>query len=132
MPIHSCEILANERLAGDIYRLKFYSEPIARGAQPGQFVHIRTSTQSDPLLPRPFSIHDVDRRANTTAILFKLVGAGGIGIAPFPFLVRRLLGKGSPVVVLAGWKRASTVVGIEEIESLGASVEVGCDREPYD
>ena len=164
MPIQTCHILSNERFAGDVYRLKFYSETIFRGAEPGQFVHIHTSTQSDPLLPRPFSIHDIDAGSMGVEILFQLVGVGtrllaskvkgetidvlgplgrgfqvgggqgrsvlvggGIGIAPFPFLVRRLLAVGRSVTVLAGWKTSGKIVGVEKIESMGAFVEVATE-----
>ena len=164
MSIHSCPILSNERCASDVYRLKFLSEPIARNAQPGQFVHIRTSVQTDPLLPRPFSIHDVDVASEGVEVLFKRVGdgtrilsskrvgeavdvlgplghgfrtgegrggavlvAGGMGIAPFPFLVRRLVESGHSVLVVAGWRTAEEIVGIDSIESLGASVDVATE-----
>jgi len=164
MPIHSCELVSNEQVARDVYHLEFHSEPISRAAHPGQFVHIRTSPESDPLLRRPFSIHDVDQQSARVEILFQLVGAGtrilaskrrgemvdvfgplgrgfrsgsdlrrsivaagGIGIAPFPFLVRRLIKGGNPVLVLAGWKTADEVVATEKITSLGASVEVATE-----
>jgi dihydroorotate dehydrogenase electron transfer subunit len=164
MPIHTCHILSHERLSGDVYRLKFGSESIFHNAQPGQFVHIRTDVQSDPLLPRPFSIHDIDRELMGFEILFQLVGsgtrilsskrkgesievlgplgrgfgfdherrksvlvAGGIGLAPFPFLIRRLIDRGHSVFVVAGWRTLEDVVGLERIESLGASVDVATE-----
>lgn len=164
MSIHSCEILSNEQLAGDVYRLTFYSESISQKAQPGQFVHVRVSAHYDPLLRRPFSIHDVGRLANATDILYQVVGsgtcilaskkegdvidvlgplgrgfdlelapresiiiAGGIGIAPFPFLVRRLATRGRSVRILTGWKTSEEIVGVDEIESLGVPVEVATE-----
>ncbi|UCE17734.1 MAG: dihydroorotate dehydrogenase electron transfer subunit [Gemmatimonadota bacterium] len=144
--------------------MKFVSEPICRGAQPGQFVHIRADVQSDPLLPRPFSIHDIDREVMGVEILFQVVGsgtrilsskrkgesievlgplgrgfgvdherrisvlvAGGIGLAPFPFLIKRLRESGHSVFVLAGWKTVEEIVGLERIESSGASVDVATE-----
>ena len=164
MPIQTCHILSNERFAGDVYRLKFFSEPIFRSAQPGQFVHIRTSAQSDPLLPRPFSVHDIDPGSMSIEILFQLVGsgtrllssklkgesidvlgplgrgfridpdrrrsvlvAGGIGIAPFPFSIRRLRETGHSAFAVAGWRTAGEIVGIEKIASFGVSVDVATE-----
>lgn len=41
---------------------------------PGQFANIKVGSQSDPLLRRPFSIHN--QSGNTIEILFKVVGKG--------------------------------------------------------
>ena len=164
MPIQSCNILSHDQLAGDVYRLTFYSELISQKAQPGQFVHIRVNDRYDPLLRRPFSIHDIDHGTNGVSILFQVLGtgthilaskkvgesvdvlgplgrgfdmttvqtksvvvSGGIGIAPFPFLIRKLRANGDFVVVVAGWKTAEEVVGIDEMESLGIPVEVSTE-----
>ncbi len=53
--------------------------------------------------------------------------AGGIGIAPFPLLARELLGAGHQVQVLAGWKTAQAVTGLDEIEALGVSVALATE-----
>jgi dihydroorotate dehydrogenase electron transfer subunit len=47
---------------------------IASAAHPGQFVMVRTAWGHDPLLRRPFSIHQVNGRQ--IAFLFKMVGRG--------------------------------------------------------
>ena len=46
----------------------------AKGARPGQFVHIRCSSGYDPLLRRPFSIHK--RAQGIVDILYQVVGKG--------------------------------------------------------
>ena len=46
-----------EPITSDIFRLSFLSKEIAREARPGQFVMVHPKKFSEPLLPRPFSIH---------------------------------------------------------------------------
>lgn len=76
MPIQLCEITSVQKRADDVYCLTFSSEFISREAQPGQFVHIRVQSELDPLLRRPFSIHDVDPRAEQVDVLFQVAGSG--------------------------------------------------------
>ena len=52
--------LSIERLqiiAKEIYLLQFSSAAMAAEARPGQFVMVRPVKFTEPLLPRPFSIH---------------------------------------------------------------------------
>ena len=56
--------------------LRLKSARIAASGQPGQFVHLQVAQGSDPLLRRPFSFCDIDRRAGTYDILFNVVGQG--------------------------------------------------------
>ena len=69
------EILRRERLAYDLYRLTIQAPDIAGAARPGQFVMIRAGQGYDPLLRRPFSIHQV-AAGSSLQILFKVVGKG--------------------------------------------------------
>jgi dihydroorotate dehydrogenase electron transfer subunit len=57
------------------YRLTFDSPLISAGAKPGQFVMVRTGLGKDPLLRRPFSIHQV-LRDGRLQLYFKVVGRG--------------------------------------------------------
>jgi dihydroorotate dehydrogenase electron transfer subunit len=53
-------------------------------ASPGQFVMVRIPGVMDPILSRPFSIHDVvfeNDRVASMAILFKIVGKGTLKLA---------------------------------------------------
>jgi len=47
---------------------------IARRARPGQFIHVRCGSSTDPLLRRPFSVHRTGE--NDIDILYKVVGKG--------------------------------------------------------
>lgn len=64
-----------EQLSPENIRLTLDSPDIARAARPGQFVMIRTGTGKDPLLRRPFSIHQSTAQGQIQ-IYFKVVGRG--------------------------------------------------------
>ncbi|MBW2506532.1 MAG: dihydroorotate dehydrogenase electron transfer subunit [Deltaproteobacteria bacterium] len=69
------EILRTEKFTGDIYRFSLKAPDIAAEARPGQFVMVRTGEGMDPLLRRPFSVHQV-AEGGLVQILFKIVGRG--------------------------------------------------------
>jgi len=70
-----CRVSSIEQLSPDVYRLTITASGIFEAAQPGQFVMVRIADQFDPLLRRPFSIHNfsLDGRMQ---LLFKVVGKG--------------------------------------------------------
>lgn len=68
-------VTRRELLSSDNVRLTFQSEKIASAAEPGQFVMIRVGAGKDPLLRRPFSIHQTTAEG-TLQIYFKVVGRG--------------------------------------------------------
>ena len=53
--IEDARIISQERICGQIYRLRLHSPEIAGAARCGQFVMIRVREGTDPLLRRPFS-----------------------------------------------------------------------------
>ena len=72
-------VIENRRLSADYNVLSLAAPDIARRAQPGQFVMIRTSGGHDPLLRRPFSIFEILRDGATPvgiSIFNKRVGVG--------------------------------------------------------
>ncbi len=64
-----------ERFANNNFRLTLDCPQIAASATPGQFVMIRTGLGKDPLLRRPFSIHQTSL-GGRIQIYFKVVGRG--------------------------------------------------------
>jgi len=68
-------IIRLEQLTGENVRLTLQSEKIAEIAKPGQFVMIKTATGKDPILRRPFSIHQTSKNGRIQ-ILFKVTGRG--------------------------------------------------------
>ncbi len=75
----SAKILEKEEVATDHYRLALDAPLISKEAHPGQFVHVRITSQYMPLLRRPFSIHRMN--PSGIEILFRVVGTGTMLLA---------------------------------------------------
>jgi dihydroorotate dehydrogenase electron transfer subunit len=73
-------VISNTRLSDDYSVVALAAPGIAAGARPGQFVMVKPSRGTDPLLRRPFSIFEVVRDARGApsgiTILNKRVGVG--------------------------------------------------------
>jgi dihydroorotate dehydrogenase electron transfer subunit len=74
---HSCRarLVESESLDSATFVHTYEAEPIAREAVPGQFLHIRVSGMTAPLLRRPISILWSDSRLKVQ-VLFKVVRTG--------------------------------------------------------
>lgn len=68
------QITRHESLGADIYRLTIQAPEIAATAQAGQFIMVKAGMGFDPLLRRPFSIHQAE--GAEIQILFKRLGKG--------------------------------------------------------
>jgi dihydroorotate dehydrogenase electron transfer subunit len=69
------EILENEVVGPDTWRMEIRAPKITDAAQPGQFVMVAVGHEStDPLLRRPLSIHRVENDGLT--LLYRIVGKG--------------------------------------------------------
>jgi dihydroorotate dehydrogenase electron transfer subunit len=77
MPIsqQKAEIVRTEKLSTDIYRFTIKAPNMASACRPGQFVMVRSGEGIDPLLRRPFSVHQVTE-GGLVQILFKVIGKG--------------------------------------------------------
>jgi dihydroorotate dehydrogenase electron transfer subunit len=73
-------VISNTRLSGDYSVVALSAPAIGAAARPGQFVMVKPSRGTDPLLRRPFSIFEILRDAHGTptgvTILNKRVGVG--------------------------------------------------------
>ncbi|MBU4408012.1 MAG: dihydroorotate dehydrogenase electron transfer subunit [Proteobacteria bacterium] len=69
------EIIRQEQLSPEIFRLTLKAPEIASHALPGQFVMVRTTPCYDPLLRRPLSIHQTIGNQQVQ-LLYKVVGKG--------------------------------------------------------
>lgn len=69
-------VVRHNQVSRDMWELEFIAPAIAPEAVPGQFVHIRSTLGSNPLLRRPLSLYDVDKRLGSITLLYKVVGAG--------------------------------------------------------
>ena len=75
MPIQElARVIDNKEIAKDHFKLTFSSDYISSHAEPGQFIGIRVSNDTDPLLRRPFSIHRINKENKTIEILYKVLG----------------------------------------------------------
>ena len=59
---------------GDFYRFAVDAPAVGQDARPGQFVMIKVSDATAPLLRRPLGVHDADGRG--FELFFKVAGAG--------------------------------------------------------
>jgi dihydroorotate dehydrogenase electron transfer subunit len=69
-------ILSKQKLKQNVFKLTLHSPFISRSAKPGNFVHIKVSSDHHPLLRRAFSVHNVDKQERSFDVLFKVVGKG--------------------------------------------------------
>jgi len=69
-------VIEHKQVGDDLYEVEFIAPGISSECKPGQFVHIRASINNEPLLRRPFSLYDVDKRLGSITILYKVVGRG--------------------------------------------------------
>ena len=69
------EILKNEKINSEYYKLVFSSRQLSKKVEPGQFLNIQIEKfQESLLLRRPFSYYRI--RGNTIEILYEILGKG--------------------------------------------------------
>jgi len=67
-------LIRNEPISSYHFRMRLRSQKISSSLRPGQFVHLRISDMTDPLLRRPFSFADVGE--GWFEIIYEVVGKG--------------------------------------------------------
>lgn len=72
----NARLAARERISDGIYHLTFECPEIAQSAAPGNFVLIKTTETTSPLLRRPLGILDASPENGTFEVLFRVVGEG--------------------------------------------------------
>lgn len=70
------QILLNQKIAPDHFKMVLRLDDFKDAIKPGQFFHIRSGSEYDPLLRRPLSLHRIAQRPNVIEILYKIVGKG--------------------------------------------------------
>jgi len=78
MDVFQSEIVSNKKYGTNLFKLEIFCPYICKNASAGQFINIKCSESlnTDPLLRRPFSIYDIDKKFNVFSILFLLKGKG--------------------------------------------------------
>jgi dihydroorotate dehydrogenase electron transfer subunit len=74
--IEEARIINQQKISGQIFRLRLHSPGIAGAARCGQFVMIRVREGTDPLLRRPFSFSRIYPEDGDLEILYKVIGRG--------------------------------------------------------
>ncbi len=70
----NAKILSNEKVGTAFYKMRLASSYLAKLAKPGQFVEIRCSKGTAPLLRRPLGVHRVSSLG--IEVLYEVVGKG--------------------------------------------------------
>jgi len=69
-------VVSASKPASEHIVLHLKSPKIAKTAKPGQFVMALCGNSTDPLLRRPISFHDIDRKRSIVTLMFKVLGNG--------------------------------------------------------
>jgi dihydroorotate dehydrogenase electron transfer subunit len=67
-------ILSNERIARDFFEMRFLWDESADPPLPGQFITLRVSLGTSPLLRRPFALSAYDSESKQASIIFRKIG----------------------------------------------------------
>lgn len=67
-------ITENHRVAEGYYKLTLQAKALAKTANPGQFIAIRVTEGTDPLLRRPFGIYQV--AGDRVSCVYRVIGKG--------------------------------------------------------
>ncbi|WP_347550407.1 dihydroorotate dehydrogenase electron transfer subunit [Pseudalkalibacillus hwajinpoensis] len=76
MKQYKTELVAQKKIAAFIFEVVVYHEKIDERFQPGQFVHVKVTSGSDPLLRRPISICHVDPEKHLLTMIYRAEGKG--------------------------------------------------------
>lgn len=68
------KIISNISAAPNIFSMSVEAPAIAQEARPGQFLHVRCGSSTNPLLRRPFSINNIN--GESVKILYQVRGEG--------------------------------------------------------
>ena len=97
--VRDCEILENQKVAPDHFRIRLHAPDIARDARPAQFCMLQIQEGYYPLLRRPMSFEQIFD--DTVTILYKTEGEGTrmlAGLRPGSSIsVQGPLGNGFPI-----------------------------------
>lgn len=70
----NCKIINNIEVAPDHFKVT--TTWTGGKIKPGQFVMVRVTGSSDPLLRRPFSVYNVSKNGKTIELVYKVIGRG--------------------------------------------------------
>lgn len=71
-----CTVISNTCIADSVYELVLEGEMAKKMQEPGQFVHVKVSDGSDPMLRRPISIADINQEESRFTLIYRKQGRG--------------------------------------------------------
>lgn len=74
--VEMCSIVRNSEIAPNIYELVLEGELVQQMNQAGQFVHVKVSPESAPLLRRPLSIANINKSQQQFTLIYRKQGSG--------------------------------------------------------
>lgn len=128
--LESGEIISNNQLKGDYFKIEFLAPEICPGVKAGQFVHMRIAELCDIILRRPFSVCDVNDKGILT-LIYKIVGQGTLALSKLkPGICCSLMGplgtgfsplnkNEKPVIVAGGYGAAATYLLAKKAKNSG-------------
>lgn len=76
MIVENMEIVNQEKIAMNVYELVLKGDKLVTQASVGQFLHIKVSKGTDPLLRRPISIAKIDKEKGQLTVIYRAEGRG--------------------------------------------------------
>ncbi|MDF0725249.1 dihydroorotate dehydrogenase electron transfer subunit [Cytobacillus sp. S13-E01] len=70
------KVVKQETIAENIYEMTLEGNLVSEMNQPGQFVHVKVTGGSEPLLRRPISIANIDHQHNQFTMIYRREGHG--------------------------------------------------------
>ncbi len=74
--VEAGEIIRNEQIGSDVWRMEVYAPKQAAEAKVGQFCNVRVTGGTAPLLRRPISYAGFNKGKGTIDLLYRVVGKG--------------------------------------------------------
>lgn len=67
---------AQIEIAKNIFKLVLFGDLVSKVTTPGQFVNVKITDSTDPILPRPISIAHVDQDKQQLVLIYRIEGKG--------------------------------------------------------
>ena len=71
-----CKVISQREIAESIYEITLQGELTSEMGEPGQFVHLKVSEGTDPLLRRPISIAFIEKEKKQFTMIYRKEGRG--------------------------------------------------------
>jgi dihydroorotate dehydrogenase electron transfer subunit len=71
-----CTVVSQQEIAHSIYELTLKGELVHEMNEPGQFVHLKVTNSSEPLLRRPISIARINQSSSEFTMIYRSEGRG--------------------------------------------------------